>query len=126
MSTTVEADVNTEIRATHHTAKTQFVDVGNIRLAYRRFGVPAPRRLVMLQHFRGNLDNWDPAFTDALAAEREVLLVDYPGAGGSTGGFGPAITDTARRMIAFLEVLGLPEVDLLGFSTVASSRRRSR
>jgi hypothetical protein len=26
---------------------------------------------VMLQHFRGNLDNWDPALTDALAAKRE-------------------------------------------------------
>jgi hypothetical protein len=33
----------------------------------------------MLQHFRGNLDNWDPALTDALAAEREIVLVDYPG-----------------------------------------------
>ncbi len=116
MSTTVEADVNSEIRPTHHTAKTQFVDVGNVRLAYRRFGLPVARPLVMLQHFRGNLDNWDPALTDAVAAEREVFLVDYPGAGGSTGGFGPTITDTARRMIAFLEVLGLTEVDLLGFS----------
>ena len=41
--------------------------------------------LVMLQHFRGNLDNWDPALTDALAAEREIILVDYPGVGSSTG-----------------------------------------
>ena len=39
----------------------------------------------MLQHFRGNLDNWDPALTDALAAEREIILVDYPGVGSSTG-----------------------------------------
>ena len=34
----------------------------------------------MLPPFRGNLDNWDPAPTDALAAEREVILADYPGA----------------------------------------------
>ena len=26
---------------------------------------------MLLQHFRGNIDDWDPAFTDALAAERE-------------------------------------------------------
>ena len=40
---------------------------------------------MLLQHFRGNLDSWDPALTDALAAEREVILVDYPGVGSSTG-----------------------------------------
>jgi hypothetical protein len=26
--------------------------------------------LVLFQHFRGNLDNWDPALIDALAAGR--------------------------------------------------------
>ena len=29
--------------------------------------------LVLLQHFRGNLDNWDPALVDALAARRRVV-----------------------------------------------------
>jgi pimeloyl-ACP methyl ester carboxylesterase len=101
---------------THQTAETRFVDAGGVRLAYRRFGVPAETPLVMLQHFRGNLDNWDPSLTDALAAEREVVLVDYPGAGASSGEFGPTIADTARRMIAFVEALDLSEVDLLGFS----------
>jgi pimeloyl-ACP methyl ester carboxylesterase len=70
----------------------------------------------MLQHFRGNLDNWDPALTGALAAEREVILVDYPGVGSSSGEFGPTISDTARRTIAFADALGLGEIDLLGFS----------
>ena len=70
----------------------------------------------MLQHFRGNLDNWDPALTDALASEREVILVDYPGVGSSRGEFGPTIADTARHMIAFITALGLDEIDLLGFS----------
>jgi pimeloyl-ACP methyl ester carboxylesterase len=70
----------------------------------------------MLQHFRGNLDNWDPALTDALAGGREVILVDYPGVGSSSGEFGPTIADTARRMIAFVTALDLSEVDILGFS----------
>jgi pimeloyl-ACP methyl ester carboxylesterase len=70
----------------------------------------------MLQHFRGNLDNWDPALTDALARERQVILVDYPGVGASSGAFGPTIAGTARQMITFVEALGLSEVDLLGFS----------
>jgi pimeloyl-ACP methyl ester carboxylesterase len=98
---------------THNTAETQFVDVF---CAYRRFGRPAGLPLVMLQHFRGNLDNWDPALTDALAAEREVILLEYPGVGSSSGEFGPSITDVARHMIASITELGLDEVDLLGFS----------
>ena len=41
-----------------------------VRYAYRRFGNSGGRALVLLQHFRGNLDNWDPALLDALAGER--------------------------------------------------------
>jgi pimeloyl-ACP methyl ester carboxylesterase len=101
---------------THQTAETRFIDAGEVRFAYRRFGAAGATPLVMLQHFRGNLDNWDPALTDGLAAEREVILVDYPGTGSSSGEFGPTIADTARRIIAFLTALDFSEVDLLGFS----------
>jgi len=41
--------------------------------------------LVLLQHFRGNLDNWDPALIDALASARRVIAFDYTGVSGSTG-----------------------------------------
>jgi len=44
-------------------------------------GVP----LVLFQHFRGNLDNWDPALIDALAPARRVITFDNAGVGGSTG-----------------------------------------
>jgi pimeloyl-ACP methyl ester carboxylesterase len=102
--------------ATHINADTLLVEAAGVELAYRRFGSPGALPLVMLQHFRGNLDNWDPALTDALAREREVILVDYPGLGASGGAFGPTIADTARRLIAFVDALGLSQVDLLGFS----------
>jgi pimeloyl-ACP methyl ester carboxylesterase len=101
---------------THQTAETRFVEAGDVRFAFRGFGASGATPLLMLQHFRGNLDNWDPALTDGLAGEREVILVDYPGAGSSTGEFGPTIADTARRMIDFATALELTEVDLLGFS----------
>ena len=103
-------------QTTHNTAQTQLVEAVGVEFAYRRFGRPSELPLVMLQHFRGNLDNWDPALTDALATEREVILVDYPGVGASRGEFGPTIADTARQMIAFIAALGLDEIDLLGFS----------
>ena len=41
--------------------------------------------LVLLQHFRGNLDNWDPALIDVLAATRRVITFDNAGVGGSVG-----------------------------------------
>ncbi len=103
-------------QTTHNTAETQLVEAAGVEFAYRRFGRSSEVPLVMLQHFRGNLDNWDPALTDALAAEREVILVDYPGVGSSSGEFGPTIAETARHVIAFVTALGLDEIDLLGFS----------
>lgn len=72
-------------RTTHSATPTHFIEAAGIDFAYRRFGLVAGLPIVLLEHFRGNLDNWDPALVDALAAEREVILVDYPGVGSSTG-----------------------------------------
>src|SRR6266568_4519389 len=89
-----------------------------IRYAYRRFGdattdaVP----LLFLQHFRGNLDNWDPDLVDAIAEQREVILVDYAGVGGSSGRPRTDVTAGAQDILAFTDALGLRRIDLLGFS----------
>jgi pimeloyl-ACP methyl ester carboxylesterase len=72
--------------------------------------------LVLLQHFRGNLDSWDPALVDALAASRRVITFDNAGVGGSTGTTPDTIEQMARDAIAFVAALGLGQVDLLGFS----------
>lgn len=102
--------------ATHNTAETRIAQAVGIEFAYRRFGRASELPLVMLQHYRGNLDNWDPALTDALAAQREVILVDYAGVGSSSGKPSATIAETARQMIAFTAALGLDQIDLLGFS----------
>ena len=72
--------------------------------------------LVLLQHFRGNLDNWDPALIDALAQARRVVTFDNAGVGGSTGTTPDTIEQMARDAIAFLAAIGFSRVDLLGFS----------
>ena len=72
--------------------------------------------LVLLQHFRGNLDNWDPALIDALAQTRRVVTFDNAGVGGSTGATADTIEQMARDAIAFLAALELGQADLLGFS----------
>ena len=86
-----------------------------IEYAYRDLGesdVP----LVLLQHFRGNLDNWDPALVDALSAERRVVAFDNVGVGGTTGTTPSTIEAMAHSATAFLEAMGFERVDLLGFS----------
>jgi pimeloyl-ACP methyl ester carboxylesterase len=72
--------------------------------------------LVLLQHFRGNLDNWDPALIDALAATRRVLTFDNAGVGGSAGTTPDTIEQMARDAIAFVAAMDFGQVDLLGFS----------
>jgi pimeloyl-ACP methyl ester carboxylesterase len=106
----------TETSVSYPAASTQRVVAGNgIEYAYRELGdgeVP----LVLLQHFRGNLDNWDPALIDALAAEHHVVTFDNVGVGGTSGLTPNTVEAMAHDAISFLEAMGLERVDLLGFS----------
>jgi pimeloyl-ACP methyl ester carboxylesterase len=86
-----------------------------IEYAYRDLG-EGPMPLVLLQHFRGNLDNWDPALIDALASNRRVITFDNVGVGGTTGSTPHRIEQMARDAIAFLTAMDFDTVDLLGFS----------
>ena len=52
--------------------------------------------LVLFQHFRGNLDNWDPALIDAPASTPRVVTFENAGVGGSAG----TTSDTIEQMAA--------------------------
>jgi pimeloyl-ACP methyl ester carboxylesterase len=101
---------------THQTAPTQFVEANGIRFAYRRFGAAEGIPIVLNQHFKGSLDYWDPAVTDGLAETRGVILFDNAGIGASSGEVPPSVPQMGANAIAFIRALGLPKVDLLGFS----------
>jgi pimeloyl-ACP methyl ester carboxylesterase len=100
---------------THASTKQVIAADGATEYAYREIGegdVP----LVLLQHFRGNLDNWDPALVDALAADRRVITFDNTGVGATTGRTPNTVEAMAHDAVAFLEAMNLLRVDLLGFS----------
>ncbi|HEX6713305.1 MAG TPA: alpha/beta hydrolase, partial [Thermoleophilaceae bacterium] len=84
--------------------------------AYRTTGAGDANPLVLLQHFRGNLDNWDPALIDALARGREVITFDNRGVAGSSGTTPSTVAQMALDAIDFIDALAVGEVDLLGFS----------
>jgi pimeloyl-ACP methyl ester carboxylesterase len=97
-------------------APNQLIRAGNgIDYVHREIGsstVP----LVLLQHFRGNLENWDPQLLDALAAQRRVVAFDNAGVGATTGTTPDTIEQMARDAIAFIATLNATHVDILGFS----------
>jgi pimeloyl-ACP methyl ester carboxylesterase len=95
-------------------APTSFVEVGARRLAYRSIGGGKP--IVLCTRFRGNLDTWDPAFLDALAASFRVITFDYSGLGRSTGErtYDPA--SLARDARDLVQALDLRDVVIGGWS----------
>ena len=103
---------------THITTPTRFVEVGGTRFAYRRWGNNASSQppLLLLQHFRGGMDHWDPLMTDGLAEGREVILYNGRGVASSGGTPRTRIEDMADDAAAFVRALGLTQIDVLGFS----------
>jgi pimeloyl-ACP methyl ester carboxylesterase len=83
--------------------------------AYRDMGESAVP-LVLLQHFRGNLDNWDPALIDALASRHRVVTFDNVGVGATSGLTPGTVAQMGRDAIEFMTVMGFDQVNLLGFS----------
>jgi len=104
------------IQHNHQTAPTQFVAANGVRFAYRRFGKSGGVPLVFNQHFRGTMDYWDPAVTDGLARNREVILFNNAGVSSSSGEVSRSFQGMGANAIAFVKALGLTTVDALGFS----------
>ena len=103
--------------ATYVDAENQVLGASNgVDYAYRVTGPSDATPLVMLQHFRGNLDNWDPALVDALAGGRRVITFDNRGVAASSGTTPRTVEQMALDAIDFIDALGMGEVDLLGFS----------
>src|SRR6201986_460260 len=93
--------------ATLETAPTRYVGGHGIRFAYRRLGPATGTPLVLLQHFSGNIDAWDPAVVNALANDRPVIAFDNAGVGRSTGQTPDNIAARAREAVAFSNLLRL-------------------
>ncbi len=109
---------DTTLASTYVQAENQLLRATNgVDFAYRSTGGASDATpLVALQHFRGNLDNWDPALIDALARGRQVITFDNRGVAASSGNTPSTIAQMALDAIDFIDALGVGEVDLLGFS----------
>ena len=113
---------------TPETARTQTILAANgTTFAYRLLGPSSSSSscdstgvpLLLHMGFRGNMDHWDPALLNGLLAStsaRPVILFDQAGVGRSSGTVKTTFQGWADDLISFVDALGLPTIDLLGFS----------
>ena len=102
---------------------TPYIELQNLTVTEKNGGIYAyrdtggdGRPLLLLQHFRGNLDNWDPALIDSLSADRRVITFNNEGVASSTGVTPRTMSEMARGALTFIDVLGLDDIDILGYS----------
>jgi len=106
----------TAVADTLETASTKFVEANGVKFSYRELGLKAGTPLILLQHFTGNMDAWDPAVVNGLAKSRPVIVFNNRGVGASSGVVADSIAQMTTDAYAFIQALGYSKVDLLGFS----------
>lgn len=97
-------------------APTLSADVDGTRFVYRQLGPDTGVPVILLNHLAAELDRWDPRVVDGLATRRRVIAFDNRGIGASGGKTPASVEAMARDAVAFIQALGLAQVDLLGFS----------
>jgi len=110
---------------TQETAPTSYLTADDTKYAYRLIGnsTTGTRPLLLLNHFRSNIDLWDPTLINnltTLSGGRQLITYDYAGHGHSGGAVPTSIQGFSSNLIAFLQVLlvllKVDQVDVLGFS----------
>src|SRR5271154_6907387 len=86
-------------------APIKFIRVDSSKSAYKVIGKGKP--IIFLSRFRGTLNDWDPAFVDAVAKSYQVILFDKPGVGLSTGSVPTSVTKWADQAVQFTRALGI-------------------
>ncbi|WP_442680801.1 alpha/beta fold hydrolase [Sphingomonas sp. ASY06-1R] len=97
-------------------APNRYVEAAGVRFGYRKIGTEDGIPLVLLQHFTGTIDSWDPQLVNALARDRPVILFNNRGVGTSSGTTPDSVAAMADDADLFLSALGIDQADLLGFS----------
>ncbi|KAF2105134.1 alpha/beta-hydrolase [Rhizodiscina lignyota] len=104
---------------TYETAPISRVTVNGVTHAYRLFGKWSKELppLLMINHFRSNMDHWDPLMINPLATSRQILQIDPPGTGHTKSGTVlTTFQDMADMYANVARTIGINQVDLIGFS----------
>ena len=97
-------------------AETKTVKVNGLAFAYRELGPRHGVPVIFLHHLTAGLDDWDPSVLDGVAHSHRVIAFDNRGVGKSEGRTPNEVRAMAHDAEAFIDALGLKQVDLLGYS----------
>jgi pimeloyl-ACP methyl ester carboxylesterase len=95
-------------------AEVEKAPVEGTEIAWYERGSGPP--LVMLMGTGSTMAEWDPALLRLLAADHRLILLDYPGLGMSGPWRGDDFDSLADSVAGFMEEIGVPEADVLGWS----------
>ncbi|MFB9124418.1 alpha/beta hydrolase [Paraburkholderia dipogonis] len=98
------------------TVETSYVQGKLARYGYREYGAQSDIPLVLLNRYKGTLDDWDPLLLDLLAKERRIITFDNVGVGYTDGTAPDTIEAMAEGAVDFLKAKGLKKVHALGWS----------
>ncbi len=105
----------TPIAAAEVRLEVQSAPVAGGRVAWAQIGTGSP--LVLLNGTGSPMAEWDPALLGALAGNRRVIVMDYPGLGGSTRVRGRLTFNRLADVVAeWMARIGVPQADILGWS----------
>jgi pimeloyl-ACP methyl ester carboxylesterase len=94
----------------------QYAETAYGKLAYRIDGANDAEPLLLLQRFRGTIEDWDPLFTKRLSESHKVIRFDNVGVSRSEGETPDNVPDMAKGALAFVDAIGLGSVNTLGWS----------
>lgn len=107
--------VYTVYSAPKYTAKVQYVQTKDAKLAYYVRGKGEP--IILISGFGMTMQHWDPLFIEKLSKGNQVLMIDYRGVGESTGDVKDISSDEmAQDVITVMDNLGIDKAHILGWS----------
>lgn len=104
------------ISVNHNNAVTKFMRVKGVDFAYRTWDKAGGIPLVLLPGTGGSMDDWDPAVTDGLAKQYQLIIFDNKGVAASTGTTPNTVQAMAEDAIDFIKAMNLEKVNIMGFS----------
>lgn len=99
-------------------ARNHYAIVNGIRIHYYTLGPETGRPVVLVHGLGGRAEDWEKLVPYLRKAGYRVYLPDLPGFGQSERptNFSYSVTDQSKIIVAFLDALGLKQVDLGGWS----------
>ncbi|WP_413711805.1 alpha/beta fold hydrolase [Rhizobium sp. Rhizsp82] len=97
-------------------AQTQYIQGALANYGYREIGGSEGTPIILLQRYRGTIDDWDPALIEELSRDRRVVVFDNVGIGSSDGVAPDTVAGMAEGVADFVRTQKYGKVDILGWS----------